>query len=181
MLRAIQGIDIVPAGAGERLIPPLDLLDRLSAAIARGLGVSCRVGRDALDVAFAEDALRRQHYSTAILAAMPLPPAGRLTLAVTEADLYVPVLTFVYGEAQLAGPRAIVSLHRLSERFYGQPEDQAKLLERLEKEALHELGHTLGLRHCDNWRCVMASSHSVERLDLKEPRFCPNCAGRLRG
>ena len=50
---------------------------------------------------------------------------------------------------------------------------------RLAKEALHELGHTLGLRHCDDWRCAMASSHAVERLDLKEAQYCRQCAQRL--
>jgi archaemetzincin len=100
-------------------------------------------------------------------------------LAVTEADLYVPVLTFVFGEAQLGGPRAIVSAHRLREEFYGLPRDEKKLDARLAKEALHELGHTLGLRHCDDWRCVMASSHAVERLDLKEAQYCRQCAQRI--
>jgi archaemetzincin len=51
----------------------------------------------------------------------------------------------------------------------------------LAKEALHELGHTQGLRHCDNWRCAMASSHAVERLDLKEAQYCRHCMDRFAG
>ena len=176
----IQGVDLIRAGADGRKAPSLELLDRLSAFLARRLAVSCRVQEDVLDIAFAEDLVRGQYYSSSILAALPKPANGRSALAVTEADLYVPVLTFVFGEAQLGGPRAIVSLHRLREEFYGLPRDGAKLDERLAKEALHELGHTFGLRHCDDWRCVMASSHAVERLDLKESQYCPQCVRRIR-
>jgi len=96
---------------------------------------------------------------------------------VTSLDLYVPVLTFVFGEAQLEGRCALVSLHRLREEFYGLPASNDLLHERLTKEAVHELGHTFGLRHCHDWRCVMASAHGVERLDVKTAEFCPTCRG----
>ncbi len=97
-------------------------------------------------------------------------------LGVSELDLFVPVLTFVFGEAQLQGPCALISLHRLREEFYGLPARPDLLLERAIKEAVHELGHTFGLRHCPNWSCVMASTHAVERLDLKSAEFCASCA-----
>jgi archaemetzincin len=90
------------------------------------------------------------------------------------------VLTFVFGEAQLEGRCALVSLHRLREEFYGLPGSDALLRERLLKESVHELGHTFGLRHCDDWTCVMASTHAVERLDVKSVEFCRTCAHRLR-
>ena len=96
-------------------------------------------------------------------------------LGVTACDLYVPVLTFVFGEAQLDGNCAVVSLARLQEEFYGMPPRDDLLRERLVKEAAHELGHTFGLRHCADWRCVMASSHAVERLDVKGAEFCGAC------
>jgi archaemetzincin len=153
----------------------LDLLDELAAALARTFRVSCHVRDTALDAAFAFDPARRQYYSTAILLRL-IPLAGETRLlGVTALDLFVPVLTFVFGEAQLAGPCALVSLHRLREEFYGLPASGGILGERLLKEALHELGHTFGLRHCRDWSCVMASTHSVERLDLKDAAFCPAC------
>ena len=96
-------------------------------------------------------------------------------LGVTACDLYVPVLTFVFGEAQLDGNCAVVSTARLHEEFYGLPAREDLLRERLVKEAAHELGHTFGLRHCADWRCVMASSHAVERLDVKGAEFCAAC------
>jgi archaemetzincin len=93
----------------------------------------------------------------------------------TESDLFVPILTFVFGEAQFPGRAAIISAARLREEFYGLPPNTAKLDQRLLKEAVHEIGHTRGLAHCDDWRCVMVSSHRVERLDLKSAEFCSRC------
>ncbi len=177
----MKSVELIRAGSGARTVPPLSLLDRLSTVLARRLGVSCHVQDSVHEIGFAQDATRGQYYSSGILASLPSPAAGRAILVITSADLYVPVLTFVFGEAQLGGPRAIVSTHRLREEFYGQADDQAKLDVRLAKEALHELGHTQGLRHCDNWRCVMASSHAVERLDLKEAQYCRLCLDRIQG
>ena len=153
-----------------------DLLGGLAVRLAMTFRMVCRVRPDRLDVTFARDRMRNQYYSTAILQQMqPLGSDGARLLAVTSVDLYVPVLTFVFGEAQLGGNCALVSLHRLQEEFYGLPANEALLQERLLKEAVHELGHTFGLRHCDDWRCVMTSSHAVERLDVKGAEFCEAC------
>jgi hypothetical protein len=105
-------------------------------------------------------------------------PESRL-LGVTSLDLYIPTLTFVFGEAQLRGPCAVVSIHRLRQEFYGLPRDPRLAADRLLKEAVHELGHTLGLRHCDDYHCAMAPSHAVEWIDLKSPRLCPDCQSRV--
>ncbi len=156
---------------------PLAELDRLAAALAAVFRVSVEVADRPLAAGFAYAPERQQYYSTrllAALAALPLPP-GEHVLGVTELDLYIPVLTFVFGEAQLGGPAAIVSLHRLREEFYGLPPDVARLDGRLVKEALHEVGHTLGMRHCDDWACAMASTHTVELIDAKQARYCSHC------
>jgi archaemetzincin len=73
----------------------------------------------------------------------------------------------------------VVSTHRLHQEFYGLPPDDGLLRERLLKEAVHELGHTLDLRHCDDYRCAMAASHAVEWIDLKEMGMCPACMTRV--
>lgn len=149
--------------------PDYDLLVVLAAALARTFGIGCHIEDEWLDARFAFDAARNQYYSTAILRALKPRPDSRI-LGVASVDLFVPVLTFVFGEAQLEGGAALVSYYRLLEP--GRPQ---LLPERLAKEAVHELGHTFGLRHCHNWECVMSSSHSVERLDIKSPHFCDAC------
>ena len=164
-------IQLIAVGDGVRLA----LLDRLSAELARVFGVSCHVRREVVDPSLAFDPSRRQFHSTAILRMLAARLDAARLLGVTESDLFVPILTYVFGEAQLEGDCALVSLHRLHEEFYGLEADETRLLERLVKEAVHELGHTFGLRHCPDWRCVMASTHAVERLDLKEAAFCPSC------
>jgi archaemetzincin len=159
-----------------------DVLGELAVELAPIFHTACQVRPERLDVAFARHRMRNQYYSTAILQAMqPLIEPGARLLAVTSVDLYVPVLTFVFGEAQLSGVCAVVSLHRLREEFYGLPKRPELMRERLVKEAVHELGHTFGLRHCDDWRCVMTSSHGVERLDVKSAEFCFLCGRVVAG
>ena len=100
-------------------------------------------------------------------------------LAVTGVDLYIPVLTFVFGQARLNGRCAVVSSFRLDNKFYGLPDNPALLQERLLKEAIHELGHTFGLLHCHDPECVMKSSTYVEEIDFKSSRFCERCFDKL--
>lgn len=158
--------------------PPLDLLDRLAAQAARLLGASCHVEPEPADITFSYDEMRRQAWSTPVLARLAERPhrQGSAVVGVTGLDLFVPVFTFVFGEAQVAGRAAIISTHRLRDEYYGLPPNPALLLERLMKELLHELGHTQGLRHCGDWRCVMSSAHAVERIDVRQAAFCPDCA-----
>lgn len=167
-------IHILPVGPGVRL----GLLDDLAAALARIFHVSCHVQEKSyVDAGFALDARRNQYHATQILRRIGdlEPNDGVRAIGVTRHDLFVPILTFVFGEAELGGRCSVVSLHRLDERFYGLPAREPLLRERLVKEAVHELGHTFGLRHCDDWRCVMTSSHAVDRLDVKAVDFCRTC------
>jgi archaemetzincin len=151
------------------------LLTPLAIKLAQVFSQPCRIRPERLDGSFAFDAQREQYHSTRILQALQPYTNGSRVLAVTSLDLFVPVLTFVFGEAQLSGDCAIVSLHRLREEIYGLPGNRALLEQRLLKEAVHELGHTYGLSHCDAWRCVMTSSHSVEWLDVKSAELCASC------
>jgi archaemetzincin len=171
---AANGGALTPALAAAE--PGIDLLEHVAATVARTFHAPCRIRPEMIDVEFALDARRAQYYSTAILQHLErtCDPDVRV-LGVASRDLYVPVLTFVFGEAQLDGNCAVVSTARLREEFYGLPAREDLLRQRLVKEAIHELGHTFGLRHCPDWRCVMTSSHAVERLDVKEADFCPKC------
>jgi len=127
------------------------------------------------------DPHRNQYYSSAIIERLErdLSPAASKVLAVTGLDLYIPVLTFVFGEARLNGRCAVVSSYRLDNKFYGLPDNPVLLQERLLKEAIHELGHTFGLLHCHNPECVMKSSTYVEEIDFKSSRFCDRCSDKL--
>jgi archaemetzincin len=165
------------SGNGE---PGLGRLEHLAASLARTFQAPCSIRPETLDVSFAFDERRGQHFSTAILQRLErLSDCDARVLGVTTADLFVPVLTFVFGEAQLDGGCSVVSTARLAEEFYGLPSREDLLRERLFKEAVHELGHTFGLRHCRDWNCVMTSSHGVEKLDIKSADFCPSCRKQI--
>lgn len=121
---------------------------------------------------------RRQHHATLLLATLlrHLPAPEAKIVGVTSEDLFIPVLTFVFGQSQLDGPAAVVSTHRLHNEFYGLPADEGLLRERTVKEVLHELGHAYGLVHCRDQLCVMRASTYVEEVDLKDAGFCETCA-----
>jgi archaemetzincin len=153
------------------------LLDWLRQALFERFRVPTEILLPALDPAFALHAERQQFHSSEILAAMQ-SYINRDTwklLGITGRDLYIPILTFVFGEAQLGGASAIVSYHRLTQEFYGLPHDLDLLANRLLIESVHELGHTLRLTHCEEFRCAMASSHAVEWIDIKDSGFCEDC------
>lgn len=135
------------------------------------------------DLSFAYDSSRNQYYSTVLLSSIleAFPKYDGKILAIASVDLYVPVLTYVFGEAQLDGTAAIVSTYRLHESLYGLPENKALFRERVMKECVHELGHTFGLIHCHNFECVMHSSSAVEEVDLKKAELCERCAGLVGG
>jgi len=96
-------------------------------------------------------------------------------LGVVDVDLYVPRLNFVFGEAESPGRTALISLFRLKPRFYGLSENRELFLMRSLKEAVHEVGHTLGLGHCDSPTCVMFFSNSIFDTDKKGWKFCERC------
>lgn len=125
----------------------------------------------------AYDARRKQWSSSRILAwlARAGPEEGRV-LGVTDMDLFIPILTFVFGEAQVGGRVAVVSTARLQEPGL---RDERIVLERLAKESVHEMGHLLGLLHCDAPGCVMGRSAGVGDVDRKRSELCRSCRGRI--
>jgi archaemetzincin len=126
------------------------------------------------------DERRKQHLSGRMLKFLldRGPGPGTKVVGVTDQDLFIPILTFVFGEAQLGGAAAIVSTARLSEPA---PKLDARLFtERLAKECVHELGHAMGLLHCSAPRCAMSRSASVRDVDVKSGGLCESCRARLR-
>ncbi len=129
----------------------------------------------------AYNAARGQHESVEILKLLTrvAPRDAARVLGVTEADLAIPMLSFLFGQAQLDGLVALVSLCRLRQEFYGMPGDQGLLRERAVKETLHELGHTFGLTHCHDGRCPMSLATDITLVDTKGERYCSRCGARL--
>ncbi|MBK9470932.1 MAG: archaemetzincin family Zn-dependent metalloprotease [bacterium] len=127
------------------------------------------------------DAKRDQYDATAIMrAALPLcPPGATRLLVVTEHDIFIPMLTFIFGQAQVNGPAAVLSLARLHQGFHGLPEQRELFVERVLKEVLHELGHTFGLVHCADRQCAMSLSINVTNIDVKRGELCAACAANL--
>jgi archaemetzincin len=105
---------------------------------------------------------------------------GEKVLAICNFDIFSPGNEFVYGIAQVGGRVALISLYRLDRRFYGKPSDQETLSSRAAREAVHELGHTYGLGHCKDEKCVMSFSKDILAVDKKESHFCGSCREILR-
>ena len=125
------------------------------------------------------DKKRRQYQSHIILSEVQSCAVKKTrlerVLGVVDADIFVPKLNFVFGEAACPGKAALISLWRLKPEFYGEPPNMELFLERALKEAVHEIGHTLGLRHCPRTSCVMHFSNSISDTDIKQNLFCDKC------
>ena len=120
---------------------------------------------------------RLQFHSTPILQHLSKYVNRRedMVLGITNIDLYVPSLNFIFGLASHVSKTSILSLYRLMPEFYHQPSNPTLLERRAIKTAIHELGHVLGAKHCSNSKCVMHFSNDITMTDEKEHRFCSRC------
>ncbi|MEW6407772.1 MAG: hypothetical protein AB1465_03720 [Patescibacteria group bacterium] len=138
--------------------------------------------------------LRRQYDGSKILVElkrMEFPDAEKI-LGVLSVDLFAEDLNFIFGQAEAPGNVALISLFRLDPKFWqkkSKPNQKlyferrpAQLAEverlfyaRILKEAVHELGHTYGLSHCPDIKCVMHFSNTLKDTDLKNNNFCEKC------
>ena len=158
-------------------------LERLQRHIAAVYGTSTALYDPGLDLQAMFDPSRGQYNSSKILLALlqSLPRKDAKFIGIVDVDLFIPVLTFVFGEAQLDGNVALASTYRLHNELYGLSEDYELMVQRLEKEVVHELGHTFNLIHCRDHACVMHSSTFVEDIDLKSNDLCTSCKNCLNG
>jgi archaemetzincin len=120
---------------------------------------------------------RRQYDGDRLLRHMHLCTNTEYTkiIGLFRVDLYIPILTYIFGQAILGKNVSIASVYRLRNELYGLKQDEELLLMRTIKEVIHELGHTFGLIHCHHLTCVMHSSTYAEEIDLKSGSLCPEC------
>ncbi len=155
---------------------PQDISETVAEKIQDVFAMKTRIMPLLTDIEFAYDVDRNQYYSTRVLEklAAAAPDGCFKVLAITQKDLFIPILTHVYGEAQLGGKSAIISISRLNIGL--ETMGMAAIFDRVAKEAVHELGHTFDLRHCEDPHCIMHYCRKIEDVDRKMTRFCRYCS-----
>jgi archaemetzincin len=168
------------------VLKPLDdidrkLLEKLKERLDESFGCPVEIMPGDINLQKAYDAGRNQYLATKLFWQMKKSRGdkGDKVLGVVDVDLYAPGLNFIFGQADTAAGTAVISLSRLRQEYYGSAADDELFLERTVKEAVHELGHTFGLEHCPDPKCVMHFSNSLADTDWKQAAFCGRCRPKL--
>lgn len=156
-------------------------LEKLSKFVMREFNCSIIIKDAYIDISEFYDPVRRQYNGDKLLKEVAAlnGEGNSKTIGLFNVDLFIPILTYIFGQAQLNGKTAIASQYRLSNERYGMPHDDKLLFQRFTKEVIHELGHTFGLLHCHIPTCVMRSSTYVEDIDQKEIGLCSKCKSAI--
>jgi len=171
-----QNIILVSCGLFEK-----SLTGKVALDVSRELHYPVVLKECSLDISHFYNPGRRQYDANKLLEMITQQaPANALrVIGMVRVDLYLPILTYIFGQAKLNGYTGLASLYRLRNELYGLGPDQELLTHRFSKVIIHELGHTFGLIHCSNPVCVMRSSTYVEDLDQKNKQFCIRCRAEL--
>jgi archaemetzincin len=156
-----------------------EVMERLRDRVGGIFHCPVEIEADFSDLAQAYDPQRKQYLSSKLLTSLGKSKGEERVVGIADVDIYVPRLNFVFGEADMVSGTAIISLYRLKPEYYGLAPDEALFLERATKEIVHELGHTFGLGHCPNNKCVMHFSNSLADTDVKEAHFCNMCRPKI--
>ncbi len=130
-----------------------------------------------LDMSEFYDPARRQYNGTSLLGKIDskFGTGSDKIVGLFNVDLFIPILTYIFGQAYLNGRTGIVSIFRFSNERYGIKKDNKIVVDRFRKEVIHELGHMFGLIHCYDANCVMRSGTYVEDIDQKSHKLCTRC------
>jgi archaemetzincin len=152
-------------------------LKELARSVNRELLLPVNIRTEYIDLTDYFDPARRQYDANRLLKLLEseFSDSSVKTIGLFNIDLFIPILTFIFGQAFLNGRTAIASVYRLSNELYGMKKDDDLTIRRFKKEIIHELGHTMGLIHCHVPLCVMRSATYLEDIDQKEESFCSSC------
>jgi archaemetzincin len=160
-------------------ISDISLID-LSSFLSKKLSIAVQLKSPLLNPSEAYDSRRNQYHSTRMLVLLEhhlaSVKADRI-LGIAASDLFVPGMNFVFGEARCPGQAAVVSSFRLHQADELGEEEQFE--PRIRKEAVHEIGHMLGLQHCSNVNCVMHFSKTLIDTDIKNDNYCSECQTQI--
>lgn len=167
-----QGIQLISLGIFDR-----GFLDKIASEVRVEYGLPVSITFSHIDLSPFYDPTRRQYDGNRLLRKLDAEHGrkGIKTLGLFKVDLFIPILTYIFGQAAYQGNTGIASLYRLKNELYGLPKDEALMSKRFLKVVLHELGHTFGLVHCHIPSCVMRPGTYIEDLDQKKPHLCPHC------
>ena len=172
-----KSIQIIAFGQFE-----LDLLKRIERDLMGIFEQQIIIEHNQLNLSEYYDAARHQYNANALLKVVTSLHENKFsrTIGIFRVDLFIPILTFIFGQAVFGGTAGVASLYRLRNEKYGLPRNDELLYERFRKVIIHELGHTFGLIHCQTPSCVMRSSTYVEDIDQKKHFFCQHCNEKRR-
>lgn len=154
-----------------------DILEKIADDVKNEFLLPVIIREGHLDLSEYYDTTRRQYDGNKLLQRVgtEFSAACCKTMGLFSVDLFIPILTYIFGQAMLSGSAGIASLYRFSNERYGMASDENLLIDRFRKEVIHELGHTFGLMHCHIPSCVMRASTYVEDIDQKSQKLCLNC------
>lgn len=155
----------------------VEMVEKVAKKLASSLGIRTKITVNKENPDYAYSKSRGQYLSGEIIKRINGESNSKKVLGIVDVDICTPVLTFVFGEAQLDGKAGVVSTYRLREGSYGESDI---VFERLCKEVLHEVGHLFGLTHCNLKSCVMHFSANIRQIDLKGDEYCEACLDKLK-
>jgi len=174
---SLENITLISFGYFEK-----DFLEKIADDVSREFLLPVKIKDGHLDLSEFHDSARRQYNGNNLLKVLDsmFSSDSLKTLGLFSVDLFIPILTYIFGQAYLNGRTGITSLYRFNNERYGMKKDDKVVLDRFRKEVIHELGHMFGLIHCHVPHCVMRSSTYVEDIDQKGQHLCIGCRAKLQ-